>query len=351
MKRLFKKSVAFFLVGVILVSSAFAVAAEDTPEPEPCSVTLYTDAECTEPYEDVSLIDPASDVYYKIDCAEGYFCKRMYAGADYADGEKLRFGTQTPAMPELEYCLLGDTDGDGTVAVNDVSELLKYLAGWYFSATPNLMASDINGDQKVNIADVTCLMKYVADWDIDICDGVAENLELYCSLDPAVESRVTWLDKKSTRYYAYIINDAEELERYIALNEELYRMNEEPNENNTYNADELRSLYDEAFFEENDLVIYDFSDSSSADGTVFVERVDDTLKLVIRDDTGYGLAYSNDVRYHKLIPISRDMGIDLSKGIIATSRRTNSIVNVGLYEINDRPVVPELFDLIDNVGE
>ena len=54
----------------------------------------------------------------------------------------------------------GDVDGDGTVSINDVTELINVLLNGN-TASLNLSAADCDRDGKVNIGDVTVLINYL----------------------------------------------------------------------------------------------------------------------------------------------------------------------------------------------
>lgn len=59
----------------------------------------------------------------------------------------------------------GDANGNGSVNIDDVVYILKYVAGWK-SAKKNLkiMESDVNGDGNITIGDALKMMKYFAGW-------------------------------------------------------------------------------------------------------------------------------------------------------------------------------------------
>lgn len=55
--------------------------------------------------------------------------------------------------------IFGDVNGDGVVAINDVTYLIDYLLGGDLTIDPR--AADLNGDNKITIADVTGLIDYL----------------------------------------------------------------------------------------------------------------------------------------------------------------------------------------------
>jgi len=70
------------------------------------------------------------------------------------------------ALPVGDDVLRGDVDGDGNVAISDVTALIDYLLGGD-SAGVNLDGADVDGDGNVAISDVTALIDYLlgGSWD------------------------------------------------------------------------------------------------------------------------------------------------------------------------------------------
>ena len=68
-------------------------------------------------------------------------------GQSSLDIEKLDFLQQT----------VGDVNGDGKVAIDDVTAPIDYLT----SSGSGNMAADVNGDSKVAIDDVTALIDFL----------------------------------------------------------------------------------------------------------------------------------------------------------------------------------------------
>ena len=60
--------------------------------------------------------------------------------------------------------LFGDVDEDGGVALTDVTEMLKKIAGW--DVYPNEIAMDVNRDGNTNLSDVTLVLEYIAGWNV-----------------------------------------------------------------------------------------------------------------------------------------------------------------------------------------
>ena len=60
--------------------------------------------------------------------------------------------------------LLGDTDGDGKITVNDVTEIQRYLAEYEMPAAFDLSAADTDESGTVTILDVTCLQRWLASY-------------------------------------------------------------------------------------------------------------------------------------------------------------------------------------------
>ena len=61
--------------------------------------------------------------------------------------------------------LKGDATADGKVNLEDVTEMLKAVAGWE-NARCDAVAADVNGDGEVNLSDVTFGLKLIAGWDV-----------------------------------------------------------------------------------------------------------------------------------------------------------------------------------------
>ena len=66
----------------------------------------------------------------------------------------------------IDGALLGDTNGDGSVNINDVTTIQRYLAELESLEGIYLHAADANQDGTVDIADATTLQMYLAEYDI-----------------------------------------------------------------------------------------------------------------------------------------------------------------------------------------
>ena len=59
----------------------------------------------------------------------------------------------------------GDVSGDEKVNTQDVTAILKYLAG---TSSMSVEQGDVNGDGAVNTSDATLLLKYLAGYDVTL---------------------------------------------------------------------------------------------------------------------------------------------------------------------------------------
>ena len=66
---------------------------------------------------------------------------------------------------EEESTVYGDANGDGKVNLDDVTEMLKYIAKWEGVAV-DAVAADVNVDGSIALADVTLMLQYIAKWDV-----------------------------------------------------------------------------------------------------------------------------------------------------------------------------------------
>ena len=113
----------------------------------------------------------------------------------------------------------GDVNGDGGATLADVTDMLKFIAGW--SSPVHAPAIDVNLDRENNLLDVTHLLKYIAKWDVYV--GVfdvkysndrltAENED--SSLSMSVTDNMQKIDRRSTA-----IGDFASLCMYLSKNE------------------------------------------------------------------------------------------------------------------------------------
>ena len=61
--------------------------------------------------------------------------------------------------------LIGDTDLDGHITINDVTSIQRHLAEMHIFTDEQLALADTNGDGEININDATHLQKYLAEYD------------------------------------------------------------------------------------------------------------------------------------------------------------------------------------------
>ena len=61
----------------------------------------------------------------------------------------------------------GDADGDGTLSLVDVAQLVRYLAGGW-NVEVDLSNADVNADGIVNLKDAALLQRYLAGWDVTL---------------------------------------------------------------------------------------------------------------------------------------------------------------------------------------
>ncbi len=67
-------------------------------------------------------------------------------------------------VAEEQTAIIGDTNGDGKIDINDVTVIQRCMAE-YIELTAELEAvADVNGDDKVDINDATHLQKYLAEF-------------------------------------------------------------------------------------------------------------------------------------------------------------------------------------------
>ena len=61
----------------------------------------------------------------------------------------------------------GDADGDGTLTLVDVAQLVRYLAGGW-NVEVDISNSDVNADGIVNLKDAALLRRFLAGWDVTL---------------------------------------------------------------------------------------------------------------------------------------------------------------------------------------
>lgn len=67
--------------------------------------------------------------------------------------------------------LLGDTDGDGSVSIGDVTVIQQHIATIISLQNNRLKCADINGNGSVDITDATELQRYLAEYDVPYAVG------------------------------------------------------------------------------------------------------------------------------------------------------------------------------------
>lgn len=84
-------------------------------------------------------------------------------------------GCQTDAASDAKEKsnsdLLGDTDGDGSVSIGDVTVIQQHIANIISLQNERLKCADINSDGKFDITDATELQRYLAEYDVPYAVG------------------------------------------------------------------------------------------------------------------------------------------------------------------------------------
>ena len=72
--------------------------------------------------------------------------------------------------------IIGDADGDGTVAITDVTAIQLHLADFDHIAAENVRSADVDGNGKIEIADASAIQRYLAEYDdsYGICSALEE---------------------------------------------------------------------------------------------------------------------------------------------------------------------------------
>lgn len=90
--------------------------------------------------------------------AVGEGTTKLYASVDIYDAVR---EYEITVSDEAGY-ILGDTDGNGTVDIDDVTAIQLYLAGRRAESEINLDAADVDGNGDVTVDDVTTLQMWIA---------------------------------------------------------------------------------------------------------------------------------------------------------------------------------------------
>ena len=82
--------------------------------------------------------------------------------------EYVKFATVSGNISVIDV-VIGDTNGDSRINIQDVILLAQYCAGWQSAKDmTNENAADCNGDSRVNIQDVILLAQYCAGWKVTL---------------------------------------------------------------------------------------------------------------------------------------------------------------------------------------
>jgi len=325
---------------------------KDQPVEVHYTVTYYKDAEHMEAYADISAVPSGEYVYYELACDKGYYVKWINIDADHMDGEKILFGKHAPAEPAVNCVRAGDVNSDHAVNLSDVVLLMRFMTVEYYDYSEEMISADYNGDGVFNILDCVALMKYIAKWDIELAGECAAEPTIYCriALEEEVRAR-TVFDRGIQFYNTNVIESTNDLEAYIAKFGEFYSMNDMRDNtamNNNFYADDLREAYNEEYFTDNRLVIFDFSyDANGCRGKVYAENDDNTLRFAVDIARGNGVLSGIYVVYHHMLTVPRDSGIDLDAGIGVYTRDYNTVGARYLQNIVDIEVDA---DYINNDG-
>lgn len=308
---------------------------EDQPEEQHYTIKYYKDAEHTEPYADILEAASGKYVYYDLVCDAEYYVKWIGINAEYMDKEKILFGKYAPAEPEVNCVRIGDVNSDYKTNLSDVVLLMRLMVVEYYDYSAEMTVADYNGDGKFNLLDCAMLLKYIAKWDVDMKGESLEEPEIYCQFASGKVTEFSRLSRYAHFYNTTVVRSTEELEDYIEEYSDVYGMSVKI-ENGFY-ADDLRAAYGEEFFVGNELVIFDFSDSI-ASGDVYVENVDNTLRLAVRNYRKTGIPYDGKTVFHKLTVVPKDLGIDLDAGIEICTRDANTVGARYLRKVIDKAV-------------
>lgn len=92
------------------------------------------------------------------------------------------FGKYVKVGDPYEY-ILGDSNGDGEVNINDVTDIQRHAARLITLKGDMLRAGDVNGDGDVNIIDATLIQKYIAGYNLNY--QIGESVVSERTLEPA----------------------------------------------------------------------------------------------------------------------------------------------------------------------
>ncbi len=227
-------------------------------------------------YSNIEEIPVGSEVYYKIVCEDGYFCHGLRINTDTINEKSFTMPTEKLDIT-LDVYRYGDTDGNDTVNLADVSFVLKYLAK---DAKTHLKVNgkacgdlylDFNNNGKVNLSDCAEMLKYIAKWkdvgpiapdnedsfNITHIDSTAEVVSYYTDMS----SLILNFDGRCTieEYNSSVISNSYDWYKFI---EDTMGVNDTFNEisddgeiiYSDVDVIDIRNRYDDEFFENNDLV-------------------------------------------------------------------------------------------------
>ena len=90
---------------------------------------------------------------------EPYACEPYYTMTDI-------YGSVTDITDIVKHAestvILGDTDGNGKVDINDATTLQRYLAEYEMTESFQIGAADTNEDGEITIVDVTFIQEWLA---------------------------------------------------------------------------------------------------------------------------------------------------------------------------------------------
>ena len=124
----------------------------------------------------------------------------------------------------------GDVYIDGKIALNDVTSLLKGIAGWTLGCCEyDADSADLNRDGKVNLSDVTILLQYIAKWNVQIFDSapvltVFEGGETEYKLlanDAATDEKIVSAIKALTGKDIEVVTEVSEGDKFITVGKNL----------------------------------------------------------------------------------------------------------------------------------
>lgn len=152
---------------------------------------------------------------------------------------------------------IGDTDGDGDISVRDATLIQKHVADLIFLSEDILILADTDGNEDVNVKDATAIQKYVADFEFDSLIGlVPESPTEPPESQPDIE--------EGAKDIFFMVVDEMRVGEYGTDKTELYLIKsreqamevlEKFSDSDYYDVPALDEKYNDAFFEENSLIV------------------------------------------------------------------------------------------------